>query len=300
MLEPLGRQAPAATTAQPRPEGAWGATWRELRRRPLAVVGGAVTILLYLVAIFAPWLAPYSPNAIHPLAVLQPPGPQHLLGTDNFGRDLLSRLIFGARSSLFVGFVAVAIIIVVGVTLGAISGYLGGAVDMLIMRVVDVFLSIPTFFLLLTVVAVFGQGLLQTMIVIGLTSWMSTARLVRGQFLALRDSDFAVAARALGGGGRQVVMRHLLPNTMAVIIVQATLYLSYAVLIESSLSYLGLGVQPPTASWGNILAQGQQVMLQDPYMTTFAGLAIFITVMAFNLLGDGLRDALDPRLRGLR
>jgi peptide/nickel transport system permease protein len=291
MLEP--------EAARPAPQPAAGAFWHRMRQRPLAVAGGVVTALLYLIAIFAPVIAPYDPNAIDPGAILQPPGPHHLLGTDNYGRDLLSRIIFGARASLFVGFVAVAIIVVVGVSLGAASGYLGGTVDMLIMRVVDVFLSIPTFFLLLTVVAVFGQGLLQTMVVIGLTSWMSTARLVRGQFLALRDSDFATAARALGGGGGRIVLKHLLPNTMAVIIVQATLYLSYAVLIESSLSYLGLGVQPPTASWGNILADGQHVMLQDPYMTTFAGVAIFITVMAFNLLGDGLRDALDPRLRGL-
>jgi len=293
MLEPV------AVESSP-PETAFQTFWRQMRKRPLALIGGAVTVALYLVAILAPVIAPYQPNKIDALAILQPPGLHHLLGTDNFGRDLLSRIIFGARSSLFVGFVAVAIIIVVGVTLGAISGYFGGTVDMLIMRVVDVFLSIPTFFLLLTVVAVFGQGLFQTMVVIGLTSWMSTARLVRGQFLALRDSDFATAAKALGGGSRRIVIKHLLPNTMAVIIVQATLYLSYAVLIESSLSYLGLGVQPPTASWGNILAEGQQFMLQDPYMTTFAGMAIFITVMAFNLLGDGLRDALDPRLRGLR
>jgi peptide/nickel transport system permease protein len=203
----------------------------------------------------------------------------------------------GARVSLSVGLVAVTILISLGVVVGSLAGYYRH-LDGPLMRFVDMVMSIPGFFLLLTIVALFGPSLLNTMLIIGLTSWMGTARLVRGQFLSLREKEFIEAARSIGVPNGRIIIRHLLANTMAVIIVQATLFMAQAILIESSLSYLGLGAQPPTPSWGVMLSQGRDYMRQGWWGTVFPGMAIFVTVMAFNFLGDGLRDALDPRLRG--
>jgi peptide/nickel transport system permease protein len=271
--------------------------WRVFCCNRLAVVGLVAVIVICLVAILAPHIAPYDYAEQNVRNSIQPPGPDHWLGTDQWGRDILSRIIVGSRVSLSVGVVSVVILIVIGVAIGAIAGYYR-RMDGLLMRFVDIMMSIPGFFLLLTIVALFGPSLLNTMLVIGLTSWMGTARLVRGQFLSLREKEFVEAARAIGAQDWRIVVRHLLPNTMAVIIVQATLFMSQAILIESSLSYLGLGAQPPTPSWGGMLSQGRDYMRQAPWGTLFPGLAIFVTVMAFNLLGDGLRDALDPHLRG--
>ena len=271
--------------------------WRNFRRHRLAFGGMITIILLCLLAIVSSYIVPYDPTEQNVRNSLASPGPEHWFGTDQWGRDNFSRVVVGSRVSLSVGVVAVAILISIGVLVGAIAGY-NRKLDGPLMRLVDMMMSIPQFFLLLTIVALFGPSLFMTMLVIGLTGWMGTARLVRGEFLALREKEFVEAARCLGLSGRRIITHHLLPNTLAVIIVQASIYMSQAILIESSLSYLGLGVQPPTPSWGVMLSQGKDYMRHGWWGTVYPGLAIFVTVMAFNFLGDGLRDALDPRLRG--
>lgn len=270
--------------------------WRMFRLNPLALIGLVIVILLGLVAVLGPLIAPYDPAAQDVRNSLKPPSSEHWFGTDQWGRDILSRVIVGSRVSLSVGVVAVAILISIGTIIGALAGYYS-LLDGPLMRFVDIMLSIPGFFLLLAIVALYGPSLLNTMLVIGLTRWSGTARLVRGQILSLREEQFVEAARSVGVPGWRIITHHLLPNALPVIIVQATLYMSNAILIESSLSYLGLGAQPPTPSWGNILFQGRDFIWQAWWNTVFPGLAIFATVMGFALLGDGLRDALDPRLR---
>jgi len=271
---------------------------RRFRENKLAVAGLVVILLMYLIAIAAPLISRYDANVLQPGARSKPPTAEHWLGTDRNTRDVYARLIVGARVSLSVGFTAVLIIMSVGTALGAIAGYFGGIVDAIIMRFTDILLSIPQILLLISAAALFKASLKTTVIVIGLTSWPGAARLVRGQFLSLRNQEFVTAARALGATPSQIIRRHLFPNTLAVIIVEATLWLSYAILLEAALSYLGLGVQIPTPSWGNMLQQGQTELLNGAWwLTLFPGLAIFLTVLAFNLMGDGLRDALDPRLR---
>ena len=271
--------------------------WRNFRRHRLAFGGMVTIIILCMLAIAGPYIVPYDPTEQNVRNSLASPGPEHWFGTDQWGRDNFSRVIVGSRVSLSVGVVAVAILISIGVLIGAIAGY-NRRLDGPLMRFVDMMMSIPQFFLLLTIVALFGPSLFMTMLVIGLTGWMGTARLVRGEFLSLREKEFVEAAHCLGMSGRRIITHHLLPNTLAVIIVQASIYMSQAILIESSLSYLGLGVQPPTPSWGVMLSQGKDYMRHGWWGTVYPGLGIFITVMAFNFLGDGLRDALDPRLRG--
>ncbi|CAN5294966.1 MAG: ABC transporter permease [Chloroflexia bacterium] len=271
--------------------------WDNFRRSKLAIVGGAVVLLLYLMAIFAPQLAPHPYEQLNPGAALQAPGSEYLLGTDRQTRDVLSRILVGSRVSLSVGFVAVAILMTIGVTIGALSGYFGGWIDNFFMRFVDIMLAIPQLLLLLLAVALFRPGLWTTMLVIGFTSWPPTARIVRSQFLSIKNQDFVLAARASGAGATRIMTRHLLPNALAIIIVQATLWLSFAILLESALSFLGLGVQPPEPTWGGMLADGRRNMREAYWLTTFPGVAIFVTVLAFNLLGDGLRDAFDPRMR---
>jgi peptide/nickel transport system permease protein len=268
--------------------------WRSFKRNRLAVAGGVILLLLYLTAIFAPLLAPHDYRAFNPGQPLKPPSAQHWMGTDRQTRDVFSRVLVGSRVSLSVGFASVSLIMVIGVTLGALAGYLGGIVDNLIMRATDIMLAIPLLFLLIAAAALFTPGMRTTVIVIGVTSWMTTARLVRGEFLRLKGLDYVLAAQALGATTLRIMMRHLLPNALPAIIVQATLWLSYAILLESSLSFLGLGVQPPTPSWGNMLADGRVDMRLGWWVAVFPGMAIFLTVLAFNLVGDGLRDAFDP------
>ena len=271
--------------------------WSRLRRNRMAVAGLILVLGLFAVALLAPWLAPYDPNFIDLKQVLMPPGPAHLLGTDTLGRDVLSRVIFGARISLLVGFVAVGIATLIGVLVGALAGYYGGAMDALLMRLVDLMLCFPTLFLILAVIAVLGPSIWNIMVVIGVTGWMGVARLVRAEFLSLREREFVVAARALGASDARLIWRHLLPNALTPVMVSATLGVAGAILTESALSFLGLGVQPPTPSWGNILTMGKDNIEIAWWLSVFPGLAILVTVMSYNLLGEGIREAVDPRLR---
>ncbi|PKN09300.1 MAG: peptide ABC transporter permease [Deltaproteobacteria bacterium HGW-Deltaproteobacteria-8] len=258
----------------------------------LVLVGG-----MSLAAILAPLLAPYNPNAINVDAMLLTPSAGHWLGTDALGRDVLSRILFGARVSLWVGFVAVGISSAIGLVLGLVAGYFGRLTDEIIMRGVDVMLCFPSFFLILAVIAFLEPSLVTIMAVIGLTSWMGVARLVRAETLSLRGRDFVLAAKVAGAGPMRIIFRHILPNALAPVLVSATLGIAGAILVESSLSFLGLGVQPPDASWGNMLLDGKEVLEIAPWLSVFPGLAILFTVLGYNLLGESLRDLLDPRLR---
>jgi len=272
-------------------------TWRRFKANRLALAGGVIVALLFVVSFAAPLISPHDPNAFHLKRVLEPPSTKHLLGTDELGRDVLARMIYGARISLKVGFVAVGISTLIGIILGALAGYYRGWVDSLIMRLVDIMLCFPAFFLILAVIALLEPSIYNIMIVIGLTGWMGVARLVRAEFLSLKEREFVSAARVLGAWDGRIIFRHLLPNAMAPVLVSATLGVAGAILTESALSFLGIGVQPPTPSWGNILTAGKDNIEVAWWLSVFPGAAILVTVMAYNLLGEGLREALDPRLR---
>jgi peptide/nickel transport system permease protein len=288
--------------------------WTRLRRHKLAIAGLVVLVLMVVAATFARQLAPFDPNAIdnvHWQGMPLPPCFQdaaqcggHTLGTDEVGRDLLSRLLFGARISLTVGLFAVIMEVLIGATLGAIAGYYGGWIDYGLMRLTDVFLSIPLLPLLLVLTAIVAATSSKAalnfgviVIIIGALSWPPVARLVRASFLSLREREFAEAARALGNNDGRIIFRHLLPNAIAPIVVQATLDVANVIVLESTLSFLGLGIQPPTASWGNMLANAQSNLQTAWWAAVFPGLCILITVLAINYIGDGLRDALDPKMR---
>jgi peptide/nickel transport system permease protein len=262
---------------------------------PLAKAGFIIIITVFLLAILAPWISPYDPDEINVKAILLAPSFQHWMGTDGLGRDVLSRMLFGGQISLLVGFVAVGISTSIGIVLGALAGYYRGWVDTLIMRFVDIMLSIPSFFLILAVIAFLVPSIINIMIVIGLTSWMGVTRLVRAEFLSLSDREFIQASRTLGAKDARLIFTHLLPNSLTPIIVSAVLGVAGAVLLESGLSFLGLGVQAPQASWGNILTDGKEYIQFAWWLSLFPGLAILITVLGYNLLGEGLRDALDPK-----
>ncbi|MDY6852633.1 MAG: oligopeptide ABC transporter permease, partial [Thermodesulfobacteriota bacterium] len=270
---------------------------RRLRANRLAVAGAIVVTVLFLVSFLAPWIAPYDPAFIDVKSVLEGPSTAHLLGTDNLGRDVLSRMIWGSRISLKVGFVAVGIATLIGVFLGAVAGYYGGWVDAVIMRFVDLMLCFPAFFLILAVIAILEPSIWNIMIVIGVTGWMGVARLVRAEFLTLKGREFVLAAKALGANDGRIIFGHILPNAMAPVLVSATLGVAGAILTESALSFLGIGVQPPTPSWGNILTEGKDNISIAWWLSLYPGLAILITVLGYNLLGEGIRDSLDPRLR---
>jgi len=271
--------------------------WGRFRRNRLAMTGLILVAGLFAVALLAPWAAPYDPNFIDLKEVLMAPSPAHLLGTDVLGRDVLSRIIFGSRVSLLVGFVAVGIATLIGVLVGSLSGYYGGIVDQVLMRLVDLMLCFPTIFLILAVIALLGPSIWNIMVIIGLTNWMGVARLVRAEILSLKEREFVVAARSLGASDARLIMRHLLPNALTPVMVSATLGVAGAILTESALSFLGLGVQPPTPSWGNILTMGQANIEIAWWLSFFPGLAILVTVMSYNLLGEGIREAIDPRLK---
>ena len=270
--------------------------WKRFKKNRLAAAGGVMVLLLFIIAALAPLISPYDPNEIDRRSILDPPGVNHILGTDDLGRDVLSRMIYGSRISLAVGFVAVGIATLIGIIFGALSGYYGGWTDRIIMRFVDIMLSIPAFFLILAVIAFIGPSIWNIMIIIGLTSWMGVARLVRAEFLSLKEREFVLAAKAIGAGDMRIIFSHIMPNSMSPVFISAVLGVAAAILVESALSFLGLGVQPPTPSWGNILTLGKDNIEIAWWLSVFPGLAILFTVLAYNLVGEGLRDALDPRL----
>ncbi len=274
--------------------------WRYFKKNRLAVGGLVIIVIVFLMALFAPFFSPYDPGKTDVSLKLKTPSFQHYLGTDQLGRDIFSRMLYGSRISLSVGFIAVAISIFIGILVGAVAGYYGRWIDSLLMRFVDIMFCFPTFFLILTVVAILGPRFYNVMVVIGITSWMGTSRFVRAEFLSLRERDFVQAAQALGVKDYRIIFRHILPNALAPVFVTATLDVATAILVEASLSFLGFGVQPPAPSWGNILTEGRTYIFDAWWLTVFPGLAILMTVLSFNLLGEGLRDALDPRLRGRR
>jgi peptide/nickel transport system permease protein len=271
--------------------------WARFRRNKLAISGLILVGGLFLVSLLAYYLAPYDPGRIDLKQVLMPPSAQHWLGTDTLGRDVLSRIIYGSRVSLKVGFVAVGLATLIGLIVGASAGFYGGWVDLVLMRFVDLMLCFPSFFLILAVIALLEPSIWNIMVVIGATSWMGVARLVRAEILSLKEREFVTAARALGASDMRLIMRHLLPNALAPVMVSATLGVAGAILTESALSFLGLGVQPPTPSWGNILTAGKDNIEIAWWLSVFPGLAILITVMSYNLLGEGIREAIDPRLK---
>ncbi|ASB60415.1 peptide ABC transporter permease [Bacillus sp. A053] len=263
----------------------------------LAVVGGIILSVIILMAVFAPFIAPYSPESQSLLNKLKPPSAQNLMGTDKFGRDIFTRVLYGARVSLLVGFASVIGAITIGTVVGALAGYFKGIVDAVLMRAVDVVLSIPDIFLLITLVTIFQPGMDKLILIFSLTGWTTTARLVRGEFLSLRSREFVLAAKTIGTKNYKIIFSHILPNCIGPIIVSATLKVGSVILAESTLSYLGFGIQPPIASWGNMLqdAQNFTLMIQAWWYPLFPGLFILMTVLCFNFVGDGLRDALDPK-----
>ena len=263
----------------------------------LALVGLVIVSCMAILAILAPWLTHYDPNHIDYDQMLLPPSPLHWMGTDDRGRDVLTRMLFGARISLLVGFVAVGISSVIGVFLGAIAGFYGGKVDAVVMRFVDVMLCFPSFFLILAVIAFLDPSIFNIMAVIGLTSWMGVARLVRAEFMKLKNQEFIMAAQTQGVSSARLMWRYLLPNALSPVWVSVTLGIAAAILVESGLSFLGIGVQPPNASWGNILTDGKANIEIAWWLSFFPGMAILLTVLGYNLLGEGLRDILDPRLQ---
>jgi peptide/nickel transport system permease protein len=272
-----------------------GLTWQRFSRSPIARGAVVYVITIALIAVLAPVVAPYPPDAIDLAARLTPPGKEHLLGTDDVGRDVLSRMIHGSRVSLIVGFSATLLSLIVGSTLGAIAGYYGSFADWLVSRLIEVVLCFPFLFLVLGIVALFRPSLWTIMIALGLTSWTTEARFVRAEFLRIRELEYAQAARASGGGDARIIFRHLLPNALSPVLVASSFGVASAIMTESALSFLGLGVALPTASWGSILSVAYEYIQFAWWLALFPGLAIFFTVAAFNLIGDRLRDVLDPR-----
>ncbi|MBL7071260.1 MAG: ABC transporter permease [Candidatus Omnitrophica bacterium] len=273
--------------------------FKEIVKNKQVLFGVVVILFMFIVALFAPVLATHDPLELDLSADvrLQPPSAEHIFGTDDMGRDLFSRMVYGARISLSVGFIAVAIMLVIGVTLGVIAGYYGKWVDTLIMRLVEIMMCFPRFYLILMILAFLGPSIIYVMIVIGLTSWTGLTRLVRAEFLSLREREYAIAAKALGASDMRIAFRHILPNALAPVFVSITLSLGGAILLESGLSFLGLGVQIPTPSWGNIISTGRFYIDSAWWLTVIPGLSILLTVLSFYLVGEGLRVILDPRMK---
>ncbi|WP_139785738.1 oligopeptide ABC transporter permease [Cytobacillus gottheilii] len=271
--------------------------FRKFVKNKLAVTGGIFLLIIILASVLAPVIAPHPFDQQNLLAKLQPPSADYWLGTDRYGRDIFTRLLYGGRVSLLVAFGSVLGAILIGIAVGAVAGYFGGIIDAILMRLVDVIISIPSLFLLITVVTIFSSSLENLILVFALTSWTGTARLVRGEFLSLRSREFVLASKTIGTKSYKIIFTHILPNAMGPIIVAATLLVGSVILAEASLSYLGLGIQPPDPSWGNMLqdAQNYTVMLTAPWYPFFPGFLILLTVLSFNFIGDGLRDALDPK-----
>lgn len=276
-------------------KGVWGIAWERFRRHKPALIGLAVVLLFSVASLAAPVISPYSPTKTNLSAMLEGPTAAHPMGTDELGRDLMARVLYGGRVSLAVGVLAVALSVTIGTAVGALAGYYGGALDNVLMRLVDFMISLPSLFVLIMLATLWGTKPVTIVLVIGGLRWMGTSRLVRGSFLSLREREFVEAARCLGASSPRIILRHILPNALGPIIVAATLGVAGAILTESSLSFLGLGIQPPMASWGNMLRTAQDQMVRAPWTAFFPGLMIFLTVLSMNYIGDGLRDALDPR-----
>jgi len=288
------------TPARVRPavRSPWGDVLRRVQRSPSAVLGGLILIVLVGAAAAAPLLASYDPLALNPVDSLQPPTGRHWLGTDVLGRDLFTRVLFGSRISLLTGLISVTIAILIGVPLGLLAGFYGGVTDRSLMRLVDLMLTFPGILLALVVIAILGPDLFNAMLAVGISASPSFARVVRASVLSAKEQTYVDAARAVGCTNRRIMVRHILPNTVAPVIVLGTLGVAGAIIAAAALSYLGLGAQPPAPEWGALLSEGRNYLRVAWWMTTFPGLAIMIAVLSINLLGDGLRDALDPRLRG--
>ncbi|MBI4279989.1 MAG: ABC transporter permease [Armatimonadetes bacterium] len=288
----------SAAAALPAPaHRPWRMLWLRFARYRAAQVGLAVTALLIAAAVVGPWLMRHDPLAVNPVKRLLPPSREHVLGTDELGRDLLTRLVYGARISLRLGFISVGIALLLGLPAGLASGYYRGWVDLFFMRAVEVIQCLPPLLLAIVVVSVIGTGLVNAMIAVGISQAPTFARLIRGQVLVVREMDYVEAARAVGARDALLMRRHILPNCLAPLIVQATLQVATALLTAASLGFLGLGAQPPDPEWGAMLSRARQFLRTAPMVATYPGLAILVTVLGLNLVGDGLRDALDPRLK---
>lgn len=271
--------------------------WRRFRQNKLAMVGLAFVVLLVFVAIFAPLIAPYGPTERSPGAYREPPSAEHWFGTDTIGMDVFSRVVYGARISLRVGILATLMTLVIGLILGALAGYFGGKTDGLIMRVTDVFLAIPYIVLAVAIASIFGKSVNAVILVLGLTGWLGLCRIVRASFLSLNRLEYVEAARSLGFGDSRIIFRHMLPNALQPVIVYGTIEVGSIILAEAALSFLGVGPVPPTPSWGLMVSEAKSTLAVAPHMLFFPGMAIFLTVLAFVFIGDGLRDALDPKLK---
>src|SRR5215469_5061188 len=297
--------APVETLQQdwevPEQIGLWTDVWRRFRRNRLAVAGAVIVTILVLDAVFAGLLVQLGllqdPIRQHVELSLSGPSAQHLLGTDYLGRDTLSRLMFGARISLTIGILVQGIYVVIGGTIGMIAGYSGGRVDNLLMRFTDIWYAFPDLLFVLVLVSVFGPSLLSIFAAIGIVNWVGLARLVRGQVLSIKEKEFAESARAVGSSSFKIVLRHLVPNALGPVIVTLTFGIPAAIFLEAALSYIGVGIQPPTPSWGVMISDGYQAIYASPWQVVFPGVAIATTMLAFTFIGDGLRDALDPRMR---
>ena len=288
--------APAAVFAPHR--SLWSDAWRRLRRNRMAVAGAVFLVVVGALATLAPWIPGLADPTLQDLKLgVTSPSLSHAFGTDELGRDLLSRVIHGGRISLLVGLVGTFVSLLIGVTWGAIAGYVGGRTDDLMMRVVDVLYALPYIFLVILLLVFFSKSLLMLFIALGLVQWLTMARIVRGQVLSLKNQTFVEAARALGARNRAIIFRHIVPNTLGPVIVYTTLTVPAVILQEAFLSFLGLGVQPPDASWGTLVSDGARLLALFPWLVIFPGLAMSLTLLAFNFLGDGLRDALDPQGR---
>ncbi len=295
----IGLSPPSSVVAPLRPaRSLWSDAWRRLRRNRMAVAAGAFLAILALTAALAPWLPGLADPTTQDLAKgASPPSLQHAFGTDELGRDLFARVLHGGRISLLVGLVGTLVSLVIGVTWGAIAGYVGGRVDDLMMRVVDVLYALPYIFLVILLLVFFSKSLVMLFVALGLVQWLTMARIVRGQVLSLKHQTFVEAARALGASDAAILFRHIVPNTLGPVIVYTTLTVPAVILQEAFLSFLGLGVQPPDASWGTLVSDGSRAIGLFPWLVVFPGLAMSLTLLAFNFLGDGLRDALDPKGR---
>jgi peptide/nickel transport system permease protein len=270
---------------------------KSFRKNKLACIGVGYLTILLTVALFAPWISPYDPYAMHLDHILEGPSRMFLLGTDNLGRDLLSRLIYGTRTTLLASFIIVSITCCIGTVLGTLAGYYGGIIDDIIMRIVDILMGLPQMVVALGMIAVLGPSFTNILLLLSLLTWTDFARLARGGTISLKESEYVAAARAYGASTFRIIFKHIMPNNLAPIIVIYTLRMAYTILTLSGLSYLGFGIQPPTPDWGNIVSIGQQYILVSPWMAVFSGVAISMTILAFNFIGDGLRDFLDPRQR---